>query len=124
MTEENRRQAVRHNIKVDVAVVTREAQSASAIATEISPDGIRIETAKVMQPGTQVAIFLQLQDEIQLRGTILWTVGYLEKGLTMYQIGIKTEAIVRPDVTAIEHTDKADLVQEILLAIKMKDEPE
>ena len=124
MSEKDRRQDFRHEIKVDVAVVTREAQSASAVATEISADGIRIETAKVMLPGTQVAIFLQLQDEIQLRGTILWTLGYLAKGLTMYQIGIKTTAIVRPDVTAIEHTDKADLVQEILLAVKMKDETE
>ena len=122
MTEQDRRQDVRHKINVNVAVVTREAQSASAIAREISPDGIRIETAKVMLPGTQVAIFLQLQDEIQLRGTIMWTLGYLEKGLSMYQIGIKTNAIVRPDVTAIEHTDKAELVQEILLAVKMQDE--
>ena len=122
MEKEERRQEVRHEIKVNVAVVTREAQSASAIAREISPDGIRIETAKVMLPGTQVAIFLQLQDEIQLRGTIMWTLGYLAKGLSMYQIGIKTNAIVRPDVTAIEHTDKAELVQEILLAVKMQDE--
>ena len=124
MTEENRRQEVRHKIKVNVAVVTSEAQSASAVATEISTDGMRIETAKVMLPGTQVAIFLQLQDEIQLRGTIMWTLGYLAKGLTMYQIGIKTEAIVRPDVASIEHTDKDDLVQDVLLAAKMQDEAE
>lgn len=118
MKKHDRRQELRHEIQWEVAVVTDQAYSLSATAVEISAAGIRVKTVKALLPGTQVAIFLKLEDEIQIRGTVLWTLCGVEKGLSIYQVGINTDAIVQGEIKATQYADKQTLVQEILYYIK------
>ena len=122
MGEQDRRQDVRHKIDLEVAVVTDQAYSVAATMKEISPTGIRIRTVKVVMPGTQVALFLKLENEIQIRGKVLWTLCEVDKGLNVYLLGIHTDAIVWENLTATEYADKAELVQEILYAVKEQEQ--
>jgi hypothetical protein len=120
MVEVERRKLPRYKIEVDVAVVTRGAVSFEATATEISGGGARIQAAKVILPDTQVAIFMQLQEEIELRGTVKWALDSYEQGKPVYQMGIQTDVIVFPHKKAFDLSEQVELVQEILFQIKSK----
>jgi len=118
MADDDRRREIRYPIHLDVTVVTQHAISASAVATEISGDGIRINTAKAILPETQVVVFIPLTEEVKFRGKVLWILEKSERGLTVYQIGIQTDSIIVPDREAVDFSDRVELVQEILHRIQ------
>ena len=104
--------------QIEVAVVTPKAISFDATVTDISAGGVGLESTKSVSPGTKIAIFMKLQDEIELRGTVVWALDSHQKGKIMYQMGVQTDVIVFPQKKAYELSEKTGLVQEILNQIK------
>lgn len=120
MTTRERRKEARYKIWMDVAVVTNDAMSFEAIATEISPSGLQMLIAKAILPGTDVTIYMQLEEEITFRGTSVWILDAVNDGKTIYEVGIKNGFIALPGVTAYEHTEKVKILQEIFKQINTR----
>jgi hypothetical protein len=116
----NHHQELRHKIWFEAAVYTKREFYSSAVATEISSDGIRIETAKAIPPATQVVILLQLlQEQIELRGDVEWTLSNPREGINLYQMGVRTNAILFQETTAVDFSERSEVVQEILYKMKL-----
>ena len=94
-------------------VITPEA-SIPILATEISVDGIRIQSSKPISSGTNISISLQFEEEIWLYGTVIWALDSGSESQRIYQIGIETYAIGIPEIKAISFPEKAELFEEIL----------
>jgi len=120
LTARERRKEARHKIWMNVAVVTSDAMSFEAVATAISPSGLHLRIAKAILPGTEVTIFMQLEEEITFRGTSVWILDAVNDGKTVYEVGIKNSFIALPGVTAYEQTEKAKILQEILKQIEAR----
>jgi hypothetical protein len=120
VTSRERREEARHKIWMDVAVVTSDATSFEAIATDISPSGLQLMIAKAILPGAELTIFMQLEEEITFRGTSIWVLEAVNDGKPVYEVGIKNNFIALPGVTAYEQTEKAKILQEILKQIKAR----
>ena len=86
MTARERRKEARHKIWMNVAVVTSDAMSFEAVATAISPSGLHLRIAKAILPGTEVTIFMQLEEEISFRGTSVWILNAVNDGKTFYEV--------------------------------------
>lgn len=114
MAPVERRKYPRYDIHIKVAVVMPKAISFYATATDIAADGIGLLTTRVILPGTKIAIFMNLKDEIEIRGTVVWTLDAPQQGKIMYQTGVQMDIIVFPHKKGFELSDKAGLVQEIL----------
>lgn len=111
---------LRHKIWFEAAVYTKREFYSSAVATEISSSGIRIETAKAILPATQVVIMLQLvQEHIELRGSVEWTLSQPREGINLYQMGVRTNAILYQDTTAVDSPERSEVLQEILYKMKL-----
>jgi len=121
MNEKNseRRKAPRHSVHIEGRIITPEASTPIAVK-EISVEGLRIESARTMGSGTNVAISLQLEEEVLLYGTVIWALDSGQKSHRAYQIGIETYAIVIPEIKAIAFPEKAELVDNILQRIPKK----
>lgn len=113
-----RRTEPRYKIRVDV--VTRDAISMEAIATDISSSGLRIQAAQSISPETQVVIFMPLKEEVIFRGKVLWVHDYQTQGRSIYQMGIQVNVIALPDAKAFELSEREELLEEILAWIKKK----
>jgi|GEM_PF-2301916 len=120
MKDKDRRNEIRHKIWAEAAVYTKEEFYASAVATEISAQGIRIETAKAILPETHVVILMHVfQEEIEIRGIVQWTLSQPRKGINIYQMGVKTNAIFFQDVKAMDASERSEVVHDILYKIKI-----
>ena len=118
----NRRNGLRHKIWVEAGVYTRKEFFASAVASEISANGIRIETAKAILPDTPVVILLQLpDDEVELRGMVQWTLSSPRQGISLYQMGVKTKALVSEEMKAVNASERSEFVQELLYKISLNE---
>ena len=120
ITSRERRKEARHKIWMNVAVVTSDAMSFEAVVTTISPSGLHLRIAKAILPGTEMTIFMQLEEEITFRGTSVWILDAVDDGKMIYEVGIKNSFIALPGVTAYEQTEKAKILQEILKQIKAR----
>ncbi|MDD2389246.1 MAG: PilZ domain-containing protein [Desulfobacterales bacterium] len=109
----NQRKRPRYPVKIDGMVITPEA-SIPILATEISVDGIRIQSSKPISSGTNISISLQFEEEIWLYGTVIWALDSGSESQRIYQIGIETYAIGIPEIKAISFPEKAELFEEIL----------
>ena len=88
------------------------------VITEISADKIHIRSARAIIPKTEIAISLQLNNEIVLRGDVIWVMElYDDDGNQFYQTGIKTDSILHRNIKAVGLAEKSKLLQEILYHI-------
>jgi len=131
MTNRDRRKQPRHKIWIDAKVITPD-NSVSAVATNLSADGLGILALNPILPEANVNISLQLQEEIVFSGTVLWTVDLHAGGGVIYQMGIRIDGIVStdidknvsigitgsPDTTVVKILKKPKLVKKILSLIK------
>lgn len=131
MTNRDRRKQPRHKIWIDAKVITPD-NSVSAVATNLSVDGLGILAPKPILPEVNVNISFHLQEEIVLCGTVLWTVDLPAGGGIIYQMGIRIDGIVStdidknvstgltgsPDTTVVKVLEKPKLVKKILSLIK------
>ena len=118
MTKKERRKEPRYPIKADIAVVTSDAISLAATTSDICAGGLRIQAAKTILPGTGVAVFLQLDQEVEFRGTVLWALEGYKDGQLRYQIGIKVGMIVLSGIKAATATEQGAIIQKIIKKLK------
>lgn len=116
MKKQNLRRQPRHDIGVHAAVITPEA-TIPVYATDISVNGLCVESSESILPETLVAVSLAIGEETLLSGQILWTLARQRSGQIYYQMGIAIQAIILKDLEAIGFPRKATLVQEILSRI-------
>ncbi|MDF1593002.1 MAG: hypothetical protein P1P89_15910 [Desulfobacterales bacterium] len=106
-----------YNIKVNAKAVTAN-RTVPSIATEISADRVSIQTDRPIMPTTPINICIQLEEDIQLQGNVVWVLDtQTDKGEHYYLAGIRTDAIIHPKVKAIGRAEKARLLQEMLYEI-------
>ena len=114
MTTNERRSEARYGINIETAIVTRTASSYPATSMEISASGIRIQTPTPISPGDQIALFLKLENEMEIRGSVLWTLDTLSQGLSLYHVGIHTESIYFDDQKAFAYDERSQLLEQLL----------
>jgi hypothetical protein len=131
MANRDRRKQPRHKIWINAKVITPD-NSISAIATNLSVDGLGVLAPNPILPEANVNISLHLQEEIVLSGTVLWTVDIYAGWGIIYQIGIRIDGIVRADIdknvsigltgssdtTVVKVLEKPKLLKKILSLIK------
>jgi len=106
-----------YQIRVDAKAITANLTMRS-IATEISADWISIQTDRVILPTTPINIFIELEEEILLKGNVVWVLDtQTDKGEHYYLTGIETDAIIHPKVKAVGLAEKSKLLQNILYEI-------
>lgn len=120
MVKKERRREPRYAIKANLAVVTSDAVSFAATASDISAGGLRIRTSKAVLPGTGVAVFLQLDEELQFRGKVAWVLEGYDNGQLVYQVGIQVGMIVLPRIRATTVPEQNVIIQEILSKLDQK----
>ena len=119
MTANERRKEPRCEIQIK-AIILASGFSTSAIATDITMDGIGLICKKSIHPGTEVYVHIQLEKEIYLFGTVSWTIESHDGDELACRMGIDVHAIIFPDVEAIEFQKKSKLFEEILSRINNK----
>ena len=112
-----RRKELRHNIWLDATVYAPNTKI-KAIATEISGDGLRIQSQKIIFPDTKIIVSLKLDDPNQFHGKVIWNMNMLVDTLSVYDMGIQTNFIKFRDIKYIGFSEKYDVVQNILAKIK------
>jgi hypothetical protein len=116
MSDEERRKQPRNQIWIDATVQTPET-SLSAIATEISGDGIRIQSQKIIPHDTEVQVALKRNVKIEFHGTVVWAVHTVAGTLNVYEIGIKNDLIVLENLKFNTPSARDQVVEEILSSI-------
>ena len=119
MTVKERRKEPRYEIRINATIVTSEF-SVSALASDISINGIGLICKKSIPPGTEVYVHLQLEKEFFLFGTVSWATESHDGDELACRLGVDIHAIIFPDIDAIEFQEKSKLFQEILSRIKNK----
>ena len=112
MSVEHRKQQ-RHKVKFDAIIYTPEI-SLMALVTDISGNGLRLQVAKIVHPGTKIDIAIQLKDEIVFRGNVMWTLDVLVEQLSVYDIGVCTDFIIFNGKNISANSEKLKLVANIL----------
>jgi len=106
-----------YNIRVAAKAMTATVTMPS-IATEISADLISIQTERPILPATPVNISIELEEEIQLKGNVVWVLDTrTDDGRHYYLAGIRTDAMIHPKVKAVGRSEKSRLLQNILFEI-------
>jgi len=106
-----------YSIRIDAKAVTAK-HTQSSIATEISADLISIQTSRPILPATPVNICMELEQDVQLQGNVVWVLDtHTDDGQHYYLAGIRTDAIIHPKVKAIGLAEKSKLLQDILFEI-------
>ena len=111
-----RREEKRHRIWIDALVKTPET-SLPVIATEISGGGIRIQSQKLITPGTMIQATLKLNVENEFHGTVIWTLHNSYSTPAVYEIGVETDLIIMENIKFNKHSAKAKVLEEILSKI-------
>ena len=116
MTDVERRKQERYAIWVDATVQTQ-GTSISAIATDISGDGIRIQSQKSLSPGTKIQINLKLKAKNEFLGTIAWALYAPYSTPNGYEMGVKNDLIVFENFMFNTYSGREKVVEEILAII-------
>lgn len=116
MGNPDRRRRQRHKIGIHAIIITPSA-SIPVYATDISVDGIRVESSDPILPETVIAISLALNEETLLTGQVLWSLEGKRLGHRYYQIGIEIESVITKDHVTMGFPPKDALVREILSRI-------
>ncbi len=113
MMSAERRKQQRHKVKFDAIIYTSEA-SLMTLVTDISGNGLKLQVAKIIHPGTKIDIAIQLKDEIIFRGNVMWTLDVLVEQLNVYDIGVSTDIIIFNGKIISANSEKSKLVANIL----------
>ena len=116
MSDVERREEKRHRIWVDAVVKTPET-SLPVILTEISGGGIRMQSQKLITPGTKIQATLKLNVENEFHGTVVWTLHNTYKTQAVYEIGVETDLIVMENLKFNKPSAMAKVLEEILSKI-------
>lgn len=114
---EDRRRQRRYKIGLHGNIVSSTA-TIPVFATDISVNGLRVESTDLVIPETVVVVSLFLKEETLLTGQVLWSLESERMGQRFYQIGIEVHAIILREMEAIGFLQKEALVQEILSRAK------
>ncbi len=117
MAETKNRKQQRHPIKIDIKIETP-GKSFSATATDISANGIGIQSSKIISPDTKVTIRLLIDKEVVMYSTLQWIKDTFADSIDSYQMGLRTDAIIFKDVMLGETSEKEAAVKEILTIIR------
>lgn len=120
MQKEDRRRGRRHKIGINATIITPTA-TIPVYATDISFEGLRVESSDPILPETIVAISLSLKEETLLAGNVLWSLEGKRLGNRYYQIGIEIQGVILKDREAIGFPPKEALIQEILSRVDQAD---
>lgn len=113
MENQDRRRRRRHKIGIHASIITPTA-TIPVYATDISIDGLRVESSDPILPETIIAISLSLNEETLLTGQVLWSLEGRRMGHRYYQIGIEIHGVIIKDHESIGFPPKEALVREIL----------
>ena len=116
MPHKERRKQKRNQIWIDAEVKTPQT-SLSAIVTDISGDGIKIQSQKIIPHDTKVQITLKRNVKIEFHGTVVWALHTIVGTLNVYEIGIKNELIVLESLKFNTPASRAQVAEEILSRI-------
>ncbi len=120
MDTEKDRVHKRYPISMDV-MVDAEGTPLSAHVTDISVNGIGIQSLSNIAPGTQVSITAHVPEEVILYGTLMWSQHTLLNQLDTYNMGFDVHAIMFHSSLHDEIKDKEEALQEILNKIGSAD---
>jgi hypothetical protein len=113
MQNQDRRRQRRHKIGIHATIITPTV-TIPVYVTDISIDGLRVESSDPILPETVIAVSLSLKEETLLTGHVLWSLEGERMGHRYFQIGIEIQGIILKSREAIGFPPKEALVQEIL----------
>lgn len=113
MKSQERRRRHRHKVSLHATIITPTV-TVPVYVTDISIDGLRVESLDPILPETVIAVSLSLKEETLLTGQVLWALEGERMGNRYYQIGIEIQGVILKDREAIGFPPKETLVQEIL----------
>ena len=120
MDAENNRKHKRYPISIDV-MVDAEGTPLSAHVTDISVNGVGIQSLNNIAPGTQVSITAHVPEEVVLYGTLMWSQHTLLDQLDAYNMGFDVHAIMLHRSIHDDIQEKEEALQEILSRIATPD---
>lgn len=113
----DRRKQPRYNIWVNAEIFVSD-NSLPGIATEISGDGVRIQSQKSILPGSTIRIELQLEEKAVIDGTVAWSLNTLVDTLNIYDMGVQSDIIYYEGIKVNKFKTRAETVKRILSRIK------
>jgi len=113
MVEQERRKYPRHELRIEAKLAT-EAQTVPVAMTNVSEEGVLLESAAAIPEGTQVVLSFQMAEKTFLKGEVVWLLDTFVDDIMVYLIGMEIEAIVLPEIQAIGTSDKTQMIREII----------
>lgn len=113
MQNQDRRRKERLKIGIHATIITP-TTTIPVYATDISVDGLRVESSDPILPETVIAISLSLKEETLLTGNVLWSLEGERMGHRYYQIGIQIQGVILKGQEAIGFPPDEVLFQAIL----------
>ncbi|MFH0729887.1 MAG: PilZ domain-containing protein [Pseudomonadota bacterium] len=113
MQNQERRRRRRHKVSLHASIITPSV-TVPVYVTDISIDGLRVESSDPILPETVIAVSLSLKEETLLTGQVLWSLEGQRMGHRYYQIGIEIQGVILKDSQAIGFPPRETLVQEII----------
>ncbi len=114
LPEQERRKEPRFPIRKEASVVLKGGISLGAVATEISANGIRMESGRALSPDTQVVVFIELGREARIRGTVRWAEQVQTGDGWRYRIGVRIKAVLTSEEKALDEQERRLLVQNLV----------
>jgi hypothetical protein len=113
MQNQDRRRRCRRKIGIHATIITPSV-TIPVYVTDISIDGLRVESSEPILPETLIAVSLSLKEETLLTGQALWSLEGERMGHRYYQVGIEIQGIILKDQDAIGFPLNETLVQEMI----------
>jgi len=84
---------------------------------EMSLYGLRIHSAYAVNPGTPVAVCIQLKEKILFRGDVMWALDHSGRYGINYSLGVSIESMEFSDQNATGLAERRDLMDQILYSL-------
>jgi len=120
MEADSQRLHVRYPVSFDV-MVDAEGSPLSAHVTDISVNGLGVESLKNIPPGSQASITAQIPEDVVLYGTLLWSKHAVVNSLDTYQMGFDIHAIYYQGHVYDGEEEKDEAVEAILAKVMAGD---
>jgi hypothetical protein len=115
-----RRHYSRYKIRCEAEVIC-DAGRIDGTVIEISVEGARLKMPKAPTPGTGITVNMNLNAPVMLRGTILWTLEYMPKGIPVFQVGFDTDHLTVDGKEAMGFGERTHFIQEIVMDLKQRE---
>jgi hypothetical protein len=113
MIEQERRKHPRHELRVKAKITVAD-QTIPVVMTNISEEGVQMESDTAIPESTEIVLSLQLAEETLLKGEVVWLLDTYVDDKMIYLIGMELEAIVLPEIQAMGMDDRAEMIQKII----------